>query len=171
MIIGDNRSVVAEGFTLLEVLIAMVILTFGLLSIAVLLATSIRTSSAASNMNIASSWATDRIEILLSRPYDCSRRGAGCHDLDDVDGDGTGQDTDGDGEDDVGADIQFGLDDAGDATADGRFVSPDGRYRVYWNVALDTPILDTKTIRVLVVSRDGGVTKTIPLTYIKAAER
>lgn len=160
---NDNR-----GFTLIEVLVAMGVLAFGILAVATMQVTAIRGSAVASNLDIASSWATDRIEILLSRPYDCTPVTLGCHDLDDVDGDGTNQDSNGDGDDDVGADLSFGLDDATDATADGRSVSPDGKYTVYWNVAIDTPVPDTKTIRVLVTSEVGGVTRTVPVTYYKA---
>jgi hypothetical protein len=104
---------------------------------------SINGNASANNMTLGTNWASDRIEILLSRSY-------GHSDFEDDDGDGAG-----------------GLDNATPATADGRDTSPDNRYTILWNVAVDTPVPNCKTIRVIVTSQDRGVTKTIPLTYYK----
>lgn len=160
-----KQSAVQHGFTLIEVMIAMVILTIGILALFSMQITSLRSNAKANSMTTASSWATDRIEGLLSRPYNCTPFKTRCHDLDDANGDGTGQDPNNDGVDDDGG--NFGLDNATAATVDGRASSPDGRYTIFWNVAVDTPVPDTKTIRVIVTSQGNGTTLTIPITYIK----
>lgn len=155
-----------KGFTLIEVLVAIVVLSIGILSLFALQTAAIGTNQAANQFTIASNWASDRIEILLRRPYDCITGLPNCHDLDDDNGDGTNQDPDNNGIDDDGG--NFGLDNATPATADGSFTSPDGLYTILWNVAIDTPVPNSKTIRVIVITQDNGMTRTVPMTYIKA---
>jgi type IV pilus modification protein PilV len=155
-----------KGFTLVEVMIAIAVLTIGILALYSMQVSAINGNATANNLTNASNWASDRVEILLSRPYDCSPASANCHDLDDDNGDGTNQPVDVNGNDSDGG--NFGLDNATAATADGREVSPDGRYTILWNVAVNTPVPSSKTIRVIVTSQDRGVTKTVPLTYIKS---
>ena len=157
-----------NGFTLIEVICAIAILTVGILSLYSLQISSINTNSSANTITAASTWASDRVEILINRPYSCNPFSTNCHDLDDTNGNGTGQDTNFDGRDDVGPDFNFGLNDATTATADHSVTSPDGRYTILWNVAVDTPLPNTKTIRVIVTSSDRGVIKSVPLTYIKS---
>lgn len=163
-----GKSGCTEGFTLIEVMCAIVVLTVGILSLYSMHVATINTNATASRITGAANWASDRIEILLSRPYSCTPVRANCHDLDDVNGDGTNQDTNNDGTDDSGADPTFGLDNATPATADHIAASPDGRFTILWNVAVDTPVPNTKTIRVLVTTQERGVTRTVPLTYIKS---
>lgn len=182
-----------QGFALIEVIIATAVLTIGILSLYAMHVASINGNASAMNMTTGTNWASDRIEILLSRPYDHS-------DLADDNGNGTNQDANNDGIDDsggnsidyiggvvVGANVvdnaggNFGLNGglvfdnaAGFLTgvdrtaADGRAISPDFRYTILWNVAIDVPVPNSKTIRVIVTSQDRGVTKAIPLTYIKS---
>lgn len=156
----------SNGFSLIEVMVAIVILSIGILSLFAMQTTAIQTNGTASSISIASSWVTDRIEILVNRPYDCVSNLPGCHDLDDDDGDGTNKDANLDGIDDSGG--NFGLDDVTAASADGRFTSPDGRYQLFWNVAVDVPVPDSKTIRVIAVTQDRNTARTVPMTYIKA---
>lgn len=153
------------GFTLIEVLIAMFVLTIGIFALYSMQITALNTNARANSMTIASNWASDRVEGLLNRPYDCTPLRTNCHDLDDINGDGTNQDANDDGIDDDGG--NFGLDNATAASVDGRAISPDGQYTVFWNVAIDTPVPDTKTIRVMVLSQERGTTHAIPITYIK----
>jgi len=155
------------GFTLIEVIMAILILTVGILSLYSMQYSSISTNAKANNLTSATTWANDRIELLLSAPYDCSPFQAGCHDLDDLNGDGTNQDSDNDGVDDVGGDDAFGLNNDTQMTADHFSVSPDGQYTILWNVAVDTPVPNTKTIRVIVNRLEKGITKSVPMTYIK----
>ena len=58
-----------KGFTLLEVLIAITILSFGLLGIAKMQISSIKANASAQKISSASSVAGARIELLMSAPY------------------------------------------------------------------------------------------------------
>ncbi|MBV5328989.1 MAG: prepilin-type N-terminal cleavage/methylation domain-containing protein [Chlorobium sp.] len=147
-----------QGFTLIEVLVAIAVLTIGILSLYSMHVSSINGNASASNMTMGTNWASDRVEILLSRPYNHS-------DLEDDNGDGTNEPVDANGADTDGG--NFGLDNATPTTADGRDTSPDNRYTILWNVGIDTPVPNCKTIRVIVTSQDHGVTKSIPVTYFK----
>ncbi len=201
-ILNNKQNSSNQGFTLIEVLVAIVVLTIGVLSLYAMQVSTINGNAAAKIMTVNSNWASDRIEILLSRPYDCNPFKANCHDLDDVNGDGTNQDANNDGIDDsggnsinykggivVGGNVvdniggNFGLNDGliydntaglligvNPALADHRATSPDGQFTILWNIAVDTPVPNSKTIRVIVTSQDRGVTKAVPMTYIKASK-
>ena len=64
---ADNRQ---GGFTLLEVLVSVTILTIGLLGIAGMQLSAIRGNATARNMTEGVTWAQDRLEALLSLEYD-----------------------------------------------------------------------------------------------------
>jgi prepilin-type N-terminal cleavage/methylation domain-containing protein len=64
-----DRSDGESGFTLLEVIIAISILTFGLLAVASMQLTAIRGNYNASNITEATTVAQDRLELFLSQPY------------------------------------------------------------------------------------------------------
>lgn len=148
-----------SGFTLIEVIIAIAILTIGILSVNAMQISSIQGNATANLLTEASGWASDQVEQIVGMKYDDSN-------LDDNDGDGTKQDSNRDGFDDNGND--FGLNDNTVATADGSALSPDGQYTVFWNVAQDVPLPHTKTVRIIVSYTNRAVLKTVPLTYIKA---
>jgi prepilin-type N-terminal cleavage/methylation domain-containing protein len=57
------------GYTLLEVVVAISILTIGLLAVVSMLATSIRGSTTAGSSVEATTWAQDKLEDLMARPY------------------------------------------------------------------------------------------------------
>jgi len=131
-----------KGFTLIEVLIAISILTVGILAMASMQISSIRGNYFSSNLTGGTNWAQDKVEYLISLDYDHN-------DLKDTDGDGNG-----------------GLDDTTSATSD---YPPETHdiYTLYWNVAPDWPVNNTKTIRVIVTWVDKA-TKSVSLDYIKA---
>jgi prepilin-type N-terminal cleavage/methylation domain-containing protein len=161
-----RSSIDDNGFTFIEMLVAIMLLSVGIVALFSMQVTAIDSNSIANRMTERTNWASDRVEILLNRPYDCTPAATNCSDLNDDDGDGTNQDADKDGVDDDGG--NFGLDDNTPATADGRDTSPDGFYTILWNVALDQPISGCKTIRVIVQSSLKGQTKQVVMTYIKA---
>ncbi|MHB1349584.1 MAG: type IV pilus modification protein PilV [Desulfobulbaceae bacterium] len=141
-----------QGFTLVEVLIAMVILAVGMLTLITMQTTGIKGNAQASHITVASGWASDRIEQIFAMDYDHA-------DLrDDESIDNTANNQDG----------TAGLDDATDATADGKAVSPDGFYTIYWNVADETMMPNTKTIRIIVLRQEQGITKPVVMNYLKA---
>jgi len=148
------------GFTLVELLIALVIFTVGILGVATMQLTSIKGNSKGRIISEASNVAAQRIEQLMALDY-------GDPDLLDGDIDGTGQDTSTppDGLDNDGG--NFGLDDATTATADGSADRDgDGTDDVFWNIAVDSPMQNTKTIKIIVVPK--GSAKKIEMTYVKA---
>ena len=59
-----------EGFTLLEVIVAISILTFGILAVASMQASSIRGNSFASGVTEGTTWAGDQVERLMALSYD-----------------------------------------------------------------------------------------------------
>ena len=60
------------GFTLLEVIIAISILTVGLLAVASMQTAAIRGNDAAYRITESATWAQDRLEYLMALPYDNS---------------------------------------------------------------------------------------------------
>ena len=123
---------------------------------------AVQGNATGNRLTVASTWVADKIEDLLSLPYDHN-------DLLDSDGDGTGQDGNNDGIDDDGG--NFGLDDQNQIppqAADHWRVSPDGAYTILWNVAEDQLTANLKTIRVFVQYNDRGTPKTVVMDYVKA---
>ncbi len=139
-----------EGFTLIEVVIALGVLSIGILSVMVMQVMGIRGNSTANTITIESNWASDRIERLLTVNYD---------DLDDV--------------------CRIGnLNDqsvpTGTATEPAKKeVSPDGRFTIFCNFEhYLTPYPTTtdstvKAIRVFVQSNNAGIQNEVVLNYYK----
>lgn len=148
-----------QGFTLIETVVAMVILTIGILALYSMQTTSVRFNATASVLTTSSSWASDRIERLLALDFDDQQL------MDDNDSTDSTPAINGNG--------AAGLDDTS-ATADGRALSPDGKYVIYWNIAnymTPNPNLLTestlKAIRVIVQSNYSGANREVVLNYYK----
>ena len=163
------KSMGSRGLTLLEVLAAIAILAFGLLAIATMQATSVKGNSQAIGITEAVSLAQDKVEQLMRLPYDDPTNND--DPLDDNGGgasNGTNQDADDDGVDDDGG--NFGLDDTVDAG--GNIIADEsevnGRYTLYWNIAVDEPINNVKTIRIIVVWADRGTQKRAVVDFMKS---
>jgi len=162
------RQDTQNGFTLIEVMIAMLVLSIGILGLAKMQLSAVKANSYANGLTEASTFAQNKMEDLMALAYDDT-------DLDDDDGSGTNQDTDDNGidDDDEGVAVDginnFGLDDIS---------NPDGsqlnigatniQYTVLWNVAVDKPAANAKHIRVYVQWLQKGVTRTVILNRIKA---
>lgn len=160
----DNQN----GFTLIEAVIAMAILAIGILTLQTMQVIGIKGNSQASRITVGSTWAADRIEQIQVLDYNDIT-------LNDSDGDGTNQDADEDGIDDdennngiVEANEQFGLEHDTVATADGTATSPDNVFTIFWNVAVDQPVKNTKTIRVIIKSNQQGKDRRVSFDYVKA---
>ena len=134
MLLTKNQN----GFTLVELLIALVIFAVGILGVGAMQLTSIQGNSKGRQVSEASNIGADRIERFLSLDYDNPL-------LDDDDGDGNS-----------------GLDDL--STPDGNFTSADGNYQLFWNVAVDLPLPNTKTIKFIIDPPGSG--KNVEMTYI-----
>ena len=132
-----------EGFTLIEALIAMGMLSFAILGMYTMHVTGIKGNATANQITTASEWGSSRIEQIFGMEYDDTA-------LDDSNGDGLA-----------------GLDKT-DATVDHTATSPDGFYTLYWNVADDEPLPHLKTIRVIINRNDRGQAKSVVMNYIKS---
>jgi type IV pilus modification protein PilV len=136
---GHNK----RGFTLLEVIVAISVLTIGLLAVASLQVSAIRGNASAFGITEATSWASDQVEKLIVLPYDHAEL----------------QDTNGDG--------NSGLENATETTDDNPNPPPaHGKYKVYWNVAVDDTAEGTKTVNVIVTWTDHGIQKSVSIRNI-----
>jgi prepilin-type N-terminal cleavage/methylation domain-containing protein len=151
-----------EGYTLVEVLVALGILGFGLLAVATMQVTAIKTNARASNLSHGTTLAQAKAEELMNLAYSSLVAL-------DVDGDGTDQDADNDGiDDDIG---NFGLDDTvdggGNVTADGWELNVNGGYDIFWNVAVNEPTANSTRIRVIATWTERGQNKRVSLDFVQ----
>ena len=132
-----------NGFSLLEVVIALAIFSISIIALYALQTRTITQNATASRITTAATWASEKIEDLIALSYNDLKE----------------KSTDKDG--------VLGLQDSTVATADGNEVSPDGVYTVLWNVAEEKPLPNTKTIRMIVTSKRFGTGSKVELEYIK----
>jgi prepilin-type N-terminal cleavage/methylation domain-containing protein len=148
-----------KGFTLLEIMLAVTIFSVGMLAVASMQVTAIRGNYFSGATTDATTLAADRLEKMMNMDYLDP-------DLNDTDGDGTGEDTAPvDGVDDDGG--NFGLDDT-DAAADRSQTDASGTYTTCWNVAENVPVNNTKTVNVIITWSDGGSQRSFAMQGIKA---
>jgi len=145
-----------KGYTLVEVLIALGILGFGLMAVATMQVTAIKTNSRASDMSQGVTLAQAKAEELMNLAYS---------DISDTTGDGTDEDN--------GFGLNNTLDPANECNlpvSDGFWPDPwdcTAKYRLFWNVAVDEPVADSKIIRVIVIWNERGKDKRISLDFVK----
>ena len=130
---------------MLEVVVAVSILTVGLLAIATLQGAAIRGNNAAVGHSIAATVASDRMEKILAMEKDSPQ-------LQDSDNDGL------DGIHDTGADADHALT---DQNINGM------QFDIFWNVAPDSPNTGNQTIGLIVVWNDRGRTRRVEMLGIK----
>jgi prepilin-type N-terminal cleavage/methylation domain-containing protein len=150
IVLKVKRMNTSEGFTLLEVIVAISILTVGLLAVASMQVSSIRGNSFAYGVTEGTSWAADRMEKLVALGYD---------NYDDA----SLQDTDGDG--DAGLD-NTGFDDVPSTAGDADHGVSEGNYNVFWNISENSLLQNTKTVNVIVTWLDHGDQKNISMQYV-----
>ena len=151
----------SQGLTILEVLAAVAILSFGILAVASMQASSIKGNAQAIGTTEAITLAQDKVEYLMRLAYDHA-------DLTDTDNDGTDEDADDDGDDDDGD--NFGLDDTvdGGGTVIADLAEANGRYTLYWNIAVDEPIENVKTVRILVLWSERGAERRAVMDFMRS---
>ncbi len=154
-----------RGFTIVEALVALVVLTIGILTVYTMQTGSVRGNTRAKQITTASNWAVDRMELINALDYED-------HLLDDVNNDGTGQDGNANGidDDDEGVMVDgisnFGLDQDTEQTADFMYADIEG-FAMFLNVAVDQPLEKIKKIRVIMV-RDHDQQR-LTFDYYKAS--
>ena len=126
-----------QGFTLIEVLIAITIFAVGLLAVAAMQTSAITVNSTAGQMTTRMTWAQDKLEELMALPYSD-------HLLEDLGDPPSGTDSEGELHQET--------------TSEGS-----DNYTITWTVTDDTPISGTKLITVTVT----GKGKTTRVSYVK----
>ncbi len=135
----------AAGFTIIEVMIAMLVFAIGILGVVTMQTSSVSGNAKARYISEAANYAANRVEILLNTDYSkiVDRTHDGLNGLDYV-----------------------GITPATKA-ADYSANSPDGLYTIYWNVVSNLPTSNSKTIKVIVTNRLLNAPVTI--TFVRAA--
>lgn len=137
-----------NGFTLIEVLVAIALLTIGILGAATMQIAAIDGNSTAIRLTEAATWGEDTLETFMGLPY--------AH-ADLVDDSNAGAN--------AGVTGLDNTDVAGSLADGGPLVQDD--FTVFWNVADNYPVFGTKTIRVIVQRRDKGLLKTITQDFTR----
>ena len=144
------KSICNQGFTLIEVLIAMAIFAIGILAVGSMQISAISTNAGARNSTTVVTMAKDRAEELTALPYDhadlVGSADPGTLHTPVASADGIDNDEDGQ------------IDEAGEA----------GQVSIAWNVIEDQPVANTKSIRVTVVRTVGTNQRRASLDLIKA---
>lgn len=156
----ERHGLGEAGFSLIEALVAMVVLTIGVFALYSMQVVGIRGNSSGDSISTATNFSMRQVEDLISRAFDDDTR------LVDTNGDGTKQDNTSppDGNDDNGG--NFGLDNV-DAAADYSTTTADNRYTVFYNVAVDVPLPKSKMIQVIVRDNTRKIGNTVNFHYIK----
>jgi type IV pilus assembly protein PilV len=121
-----KKSQKDQGFTLIEVLIAISIFAVGLLAVATMQISAINVNSTAGQITTRMTWAQDKLEKLMALPYSD-------HILEDLGNPPSGTDSEGESHQET---------------------TPDSDdYIISWTVTDNTPVPNTKLITVSVTGR------------------
>ena len=158
----ERKPNAQDGFSLVEVLIAMAVLSIGLLSIAAMQTSAIRGNAKSNDLTQRTTIASNHMEYLLNLPFTDPG-------LTDQTTDGI--DNNGDGTIDEAAESLHdpendGIDNDGDGTIDEADDDGEPDYSVTWNVTDNTANL--KNISLTLSGRSYGVTKTIRINTTRS---
>jgi type IV pilus assembly protein PilV len=137
-----------DGFTLIEVMIGICLLSIGILAVCSMQVSGMKENATAMHYTVESTSAMDKIETILSLPYNDPQ-------LTDTNGDGS-----------PGSGGNLGLFNATPATADHYETDPAGRYTLYWNVADDDLVEHTKTVSVIVIWNGKGTRQSVSMQRV-----
>jgi type IV pilus assembly protein PilV len=142
-----RKSILSNpGFTLIEVMISITVFAIGILAIASMQTSAISGNSSANRLSAAATLAQDKLEELIALSYDDNSLN------------------------DTNTDSTAGLNDTeenADYVEQRQIVVSTGTYNVSWNVAMNEPVVDSKTIRVI-VSWQQGRTRRVAMTVVKS---
>jgi len=148
-----------SGLTLLEVMVAVVVLTVGILALNAMQVSAIRVNSAAGNLTKAVSVGQEKLESLLGLPYDHEALG----DVD-VDNHASNQKR--------RESLRRPLPPLPEpAVADPATYQPEhqtrrGKFLICWNIEDDLLVPRTKSVNVVVVWREGAVPRSVLLEHV-----
>lgn len=137
-----------EGFTLIEVIIALFVLTIGILGAFAMQGAAINGNSIASQITQAATLGGDRLETIMTLPY---------NDINNL------QDVNNAVASNAGAAGLGNTDITGKAADYGPFTRDS--FTLFYNIADDYPIVGTKTVRVIIRRSDKGTIKEISQDY------
>jgi len=140
-----------RGFTLIEVLVAITLLAVGILAAATMQITALGGNSLANRVTTASTLAADTLESLMELPFDDPRLAATVPEAATA----------------TAADLGEALSDPETARSWEDELGQPAGFEVFWNVVEDYPLVDCKTIRVLVRRSDRGALRTIALDFVR----
>ena len=138
-----------RGFSILEVLLAMAIFMAGMLGVTALQISSTKGAAFSGNLSEASFLASNKLEELMQASYADPIR------LVDKTGNGIA------GLDDICPNADGGCSDPK--------VGRNSNFTVYWNVAVDAPISNCKTIRIFCQWAVKNQTRTVEFNGIRSA--
>ena len=144
-----NNRCRESGFSIIEVMIAISILSIGILALASMQVAAMRGNSFAGSVTEGSTWALDQIEKLMNLPWD----------------DASLQDADLDG---AAGLANIGFDNNPSTQTDADFMVTRGRYAIHWNVANNVVTANTRTVNVIVTWSDHGVQKSVSIQRVVA---
>ena len=128
----DNKN--QQGFSLIEALIALVVISVGLLALGAMQIGAMKANTVAQSRTVAVSMAQSQLDFLRTLSFDSDL-------LKDRDSSNT-------------LDAGYGNGDTPDAVITDA-TGPNGQtFQVFWNVIEDTPVVDTRTIRLFVTWED-----------------
>ena len=139
----DRPILTQDAFSLIEILIAISIFSIGMLAVVSLQISSMNVNASSRRLTDATAMASERMERLLALPYNNNNL------------------TDTDGDSDVG------LGDIGEDDNNADFQETNGIYNIFWNIAENQFINDTKTIRVIAVYDNRGEQRQVVLQQVK----
>ena len=131
------------GFTLIEVLIALMIFSVGILGIGLMQLSAIRGNSLANHLTEAAVFGSDQIEQMLSWDYDDDKLKSTNNNA-------------------------YTLPDGTVITADGYQADSDNFCHAYWQITDNTPVTNSKRIDVTVFWNRKGELKSFSLSAVKA---
>lgn len=140
----DKQSTNQQGFTLIEILIAITVFSIGILAVATMQLSAIKGNSFANGLTEAVTLAQDKMEELMSFDY-------GDDDL----------------LDDVAPNGVDGLSETANADGSNPGQGTNARYDVFWNIADNTPFAYTKTISVITTWTEEGRQRQVTLNCVK----
>ncbi|RLG27950.1 hypothetical protein DRO03_10980 [Methanosarcinales archaeon] len=157
------RMLDEKGFTLIEILIAIAIFAFGILAVAAMQIRAIQGNSFAGGMTGASSVAQNKMEELITLPFNDAQ-------LVDINGDGdAGLDKPTKNEVLAAGNVLIAAGVAGSPDYAQQITGPDGirSYYLYWDISPSPPLIPTrKTINVIVTWNERGMHR-VALSYVK----
>lgn len=140
-----------EGYSLIEVLIAMAVFLIGILAVFSMQMSSVTTNGGARRVTENYTWAVDKVEELLTRQYTDAELAAGEHSV------AAGSFTQ--ANDFIDNNVNGQVDEAGEV----------GHIDIMWTVQDDFPVSDVKSVRVTVTQNAPfGRNKIVNIDFVKA---